>query len=409
MSGVELHDYPAQRDVACPFEPPPEYTASLPQRPVIEVTLWNGAHAWLVTGYQEGRLILGHPGVSSRPDLPGYPHVSPARAGYRTSSLQTFNNKDNPQHNVERRMFTKWFTVRRINSMRARIEQIVDDALDSLARDGSPADLVERFAVPVPSQVIFSMLNASYDHHSWIQHKTNAMLSWRSSQEESLAAAGELLDFCQALLAERAANLREDDMLSAAIREHVSTGLCTLEQLAEATRLLFAAGHETTANSIALGTLALIDNPEQRRLIEKNTDPEFIANAVDEILRFVSIAQSGRCRVAMDDIEIADQKIKAGDGIVVSSEAANRDGRIFDCPEILDLSRSNAKEHAGFGHGTHRCLGETLAEAELQIVFKALFTRFKGLRVAVDRGQLRFKSDHTVYGLYEFPVAWDAA
>ncbi|GAA0970639.1 cytochrome P450 [Acrocarpospora macrocephala] len=398
--------YPSPKDARCPYEPPKAYTTRLEEQPMLRMRLWNGDEAWVVAGYEEGRMLLGDPRVSARPDLPGYPHVSPALAGYRKSGLQTFNNKDNPEHNVERRMFTKWFTVKRIERLRPRVQDLVDQAVDRLIAMGSPVDLVEHFALPIPSQVIFELLNAPYRDHEIVEHETHTMLSWRSSAEDSRAASQRLLDYCYGLIQDRSEHPLEDDVLSLAISEHVKTGHCTMEQLAEGTRLLFLAGHETTANSIAMSVMALIDHPYQLAAFLNAKDPRQVALAVDELLRFATIAQAGRCRVALDDIEVGGTTIKAGEGIVVSSETANRDPRFFDHPAELHLDRPNAKDHASFGHGTHRCIGETLAEIELQVVLTTLFRRLPALRVAVPRDRLRFKTDHTIYGLYELPVAW---
>ncbi|GAA1023773.1 cytochrome P450 [Acrocarpospora pleiomorpha] len=398
--------YPSPKDSRCPYEPPNAYTTRLEEQPMLRMRLWNGDEAWVVAGYEEGRMLLGDPRVSARPDLPGYPHVSPALAGYRKSGLQTFNNKDNPEHNVERRMFTKWFTVKRIERLRPRVQDLVDQAVDRLIAMGSPVDLVEHFALPIPSQVIFELLNAPYRDHEIVEHETHTMLSWRSSAEESRAASQRLLDYCHGLIQDRSEHPREDDVLSLAISEHVKTGHCTMEQLAEGTRLLFLAGHETTANSIAMSVMALIDHPDQLAALLDAEDPRQVALAIDELLRFATIAQAGRCRVALEDIEVGGTTIRAGEGIVVSSEAANRDPRVFDHPAELHLDRPNAKDHASFGHGTHRCIGETLAEIELQVVLTTLFRRLPDLRVAVPRDRLRFKTDHTIYGLYELPVAW---
>jgi cytochrome P450 len=403
----EPMEYPQAKSMSCPFEPPEAYHAA-DHRPPRRVRLWNGTSAWLVTGHADGMAVLGDSRFSARPELPGYPHVSPALAGWRKSALDAFNNKDNPDHNLQRRMFTRWFTVRHVEGLVQAIQEIVDNAVTQLLSMRPPVDLVENFALPVPSMVIFALLGAPYEDHMRVAAQTNDALSWKSSVEQSLAASAALAEYCRSLIEERRSN-SGDDVLSVAIRDHIDGGSCTIEQLVEGSRLMFVAGHETTANMIAAGTVALLENPDQKRTLMGAQSPEAISNAVDELLRYVTIAQAGRCRVALDDVEVSGTLIRAGDGVIVSSESANRDESVFTDPDRLDLERAEASQHASFGHGTHRCLGATLAEVELRIVFRTLFERIPDLTLAEPIENLRFKTDHTIFGLYELPVTWSAA
>lgn len=404
MSDTDV--YPGPRDLQHPYEPSKSYTEGLVDRPIRKMKLWNDRDTWVVVGHPEGRSLLEDNRLSARPDIDGYPHVSPALAGYRKHGLETFNNKDNPQHNIERRMFTKFFTVRRIQSLRPRIQALVEKRLEEFIVLGPGSDLVEHFALPIPSEVIFELLNAPYEDHEVVEKSTNAMLSWRSTTEESQAASQELLEYAERLIGERQANPIEGDVISEAIRDHVETGNCTMTQLAMGIRLMFLAGHETTANAISVTSLVLMENPEVRQKFVELEDPKEITAAVEELLRYVTVAQAGRCRVALEDVEIGDMLIQQGDGVVISSEGANRDPRVFDEPSVLMLDRPNTKDLASFGFGTHRCIGEVLVKLEMEIVLQTLFRRLPDLRPAVPRDKLNFKTDHTIYGLYEFPVEW---
>jgi cytochrome P450 len=169
--------------------------------------------------------------------------------------------------------------------------------------------------------------------------------------------------------------------------------------------LLLVAGHETTANMIALGTLALFEHPDQLAAVRDTDDPALIAGAVEELLRYLSIAHSGRRRTALEDIEIDGQIIHAGDGIVLAGEAADRDEARFPDPDGLDVTR-NARGHLAFGFGVHACLGQPLARVELQVVYGTLYRRIPGLRLAVALQQIPFKHDSNIYGVYELPVTW---
>ncbi|WP_066285411.1 cytochrome P450 [Arthrobacter sp. B6] len=399
-------DYPIARDARCPYEPPAAYLDTLLTKPITKARLWNGDQAWLIVGHKESNEVLADDRFSARPDVPGYPHVSPALAGYRKSGLETFNNKDNPQHSLERRMFTKWFTVRRINSLHEKIADLVDRVLDGLIAEGDTADLYAQLALPIPSQVIFAMLNAPYEDHLVVEEATNTILSWRSTTEESAAASAVLLQFCESLVKQRKEHPLDDDVISEAIEEHVNTGQCTLEQLTQGIRLLFLAGHETTANAISMSILVLLDHPHLAAQLRESEDPAFVERAVKELLRFVTIAQAGRCRVALQDVTIGGVTIKAGEGVIVSSESANRDPSVFEHASEVDFDREHLQESASFGYGTHRCVGERLAVVELQVVLPAVLRKLPDLRLTVERKDLPYKTDHTVFGVYELPVAW---
>lgn len=169
--------------------------------------------------------------------------------------------------------------------------------------------------------------------------------------------------------------------------------------------LLLVAGHETTANMIALGTLALLQNPGQLALLRDSDDPKVIASAVEELLRYLNIAHSGRRRAALEDIEFAGEVIRAGEGIIAPNDIANRDADTFPDPDRLDLTR-DARRHIAFGFGVHQCLGQPLARLELEIVYGTLYRRIPTLRLATDLEDITFKHDGSVYGVYELPVEW---
>ena len=168
---------------------------------------------------------------------------------------------------------------------------------------------------------------------------------------------------------------------------------------------MLIAGHETTANMIGIGILALLENPEQAALLANTEDPKFIANAVEELMRYLSIIQNGQRRVATDDIEIGGETIRGGEGIIIDLAPANWDAAAYHHPDQLDLTR-DAGQQLGFGYGRHQCVGQQLARAELQIVFHTLFRRIPDLRLAVPFDEIPFKHDRLAYGVYELPVTW---
>src|SRR6202007_1678819 len=167
------------------------------------------------------------------------------------------------------------------------------------------------------------------------------------------------------------------------LAERVKAGELSVKEAAQLGTGLLIAGHETTSNMIGLGVLALLDNPDQLAVIRDAEDPKIVANAVEELLRYLSIIQNGQRRVALEDIAIAGEVIRAGEGIIIDLAPANWDPAAFDEPERLFLHRNKAGQNVAFGYGRHQCVGQQLARAELQIAFTTLFRRIPTLRLAV--------------------------
>lgn len=157
---------------------------------------------------------------------------------------------------------------------------------------------------------------------------------------------------------------------------------------------------------IGIGILALLENPEQADLLRNTDDPKVIANAVEELMRYLSIIQNGQRRIALDDIEIAGETIKAGEGIILDLAPENWDPAMFPQPDKLDLARENAGQQLGFGYGRHQCVGQQLARAEMQIVFHTLLRRIPTLKLAIPFDEVPFKHDRLAYGVYSLPCTW---
>jgi cytochrome P450 len=156
---------------------------------------------------------------------------------------------------------------------------------------------------------------------------------------------------------------------------------------------------------IGIGILALLENPEQAGLLRDSDDPKFVANAVEELMRYLSIIQTGQRRIAIDDIEIGGETIRAGEGIILDLAPANWDPDAYPEPDRLDLSR-DAGQQLGFGYGRHQCVGQQLARAEMQIVFPTLLKRIPTMQLAIPIDEVPFKHDRLAYGVYELPVTW---
>jgi cytochrome P450 len=398
MPDTRVPAYPMRRD--CPFDPPPELGRMRAEDPVTRVRLWDGSRPWLITGYADQRAVLADHRFSADVRRPGYPHVTAASQARRRRS-RAFISMDEPEHGRYRKMLTGTFMIKRVEALRPRIQRIVDDLIDAMLADGPPADLVSAFALPVPSLVICELLGVPYADHDFFQRCSRVLVSSRSTPEDAVAAADELKDYLVRLLA-RKADDPADDLLSRLVVEQAET--MTRSQLADMAVLLLVAGHETTANMIALGTLTLLQHPDQLAELRAG-DPALVASAVEELLRYLNIVHSGRRRVAVEDVEIGGRLIRAGEGVIVATDSGNRDATAFPDPDVLDIHR-RARHHVAFGYGVHQCLGQPLARVELQVVYGTLYRRVPTLRRAVPLEEIRFKHDMLVYGVHELPVSW---
>jgi cytochrome P450 len=293
------------------------------------------------------------------------------------------------------------FTVKRVAAMRPRVQEIVDDQLGKMLAGPKPADLVEEFALPVPSLVICELLGVPYADHDFFQANSKTILHQEATPEERSAAVVALAGYLNTLIGERLADPSED-MLSG-LTDRIRSGEVTREEATQIGVLMLLAGHETTANMIALGTIALLEHPDQLAMLR--ADPELATSAVEELLRYLTIAHGGRRRAALADITIAGETIRAGEGMILVNESGNRDPAVFADPDRLDIRR-DARSHLAFGFGVHQCVGQPLARLELQVVYETLFRRAPNLALATEVDRIPFKHDGFVYGVYELPVTW---
>jgi cytochrome P450 len=399
-----IPDFPMQRSAQCPFSPPPELREAQAQGALSRVRLWDGSTPWLVTGYDEQRALLADQRCSVEITRPGYPYMNPAfREAAKSGGAPSFLNMDDPEHARIRRMVTGSFAIKRIEALRPAVERMADEFIDAMLAGPKPADLVRTLALPLPSLVICELLGVPYEDHEFFQTQSEVGLRAGVDPADARAAHRALLEYLESQLDEKLAN-PSDDLLSE-FAAHVRGGELTHHEAASLGLLLLGAGHETTANMIALSVMALLENPDQLALIRDADDPKVLASATEELLRYLTIIHLGTRRAAVEDIEIGGETIRAGEGIIIPGSTANWDPEQFTDPDKLDLRR-NARHHMAFGYGVHQCLGQPLARVEIQAVLGTLFRRLPGLRLAVDREKVPFKENGVVYGVYELPVTW---
>ncbi|MGX1853276.1 cytochrome P450 [Streptomyces sp. NBC_01456] len=381
----------------CPFNPPEEYRTLRAEDPISRVTLPDGVPGWLVTRYEDVRTVLTDPRFSSKRGRAGGP---PTLDGPPPAPLPgMFIGMDAPEHTRFRRLLTGQFTVRRMRQLTPAVEQIVADQLDLMAEAEGPVDLVQAFALPVPSLVICELLGVPYADREEFQRYSATIIRIDATPEEFQEAMQALRAYIRRLAVAKREN-PTDDLLGSLVQ----SGDLTDEELAGVGALLLLAGHETTANMIALSTMCLLRNPEQ--LAALRADPSLMDGAVEELLRFLTIVQFGPRRTALEDIELNGHHIKAGSLVVASVMSGNRDAEHFTGdPEELDLDRPYSP-HLAFGHGIHQCLGQQLARVEVGAALSALLQRFPDLRLAVPVEEVPMRDNMIVYGVRELPVTW---
>lgn len=393
-----LPAYPGERSPRCPFDPPPAY-ADWREAEGLQRALWKGSPVWMVSRFEDIRAAMGDPRISA--DITrGVPSSFPG--GRQAPPI--FPRMDDPEHARLRQMLTKDFTVKRVEGMRPHIQDLVDGFLDQMISKGHPADLVREYALPIPSTVISLLLGVPYADHEFFQRHSSTLLTMSASAQEKGSANLELFGFLNDL-AERKQREPGDDLISRLISERVSTGELPIATAAINGLILLIAGHETTSNMIALGTLTLLRNPAQLARVRDADDPAVVANAVEELLRYLTIAQDMVVRMAIEDVTVGGQLVRAGELLLMNLPAGNRDPESFTQPDIFDIGR-NTHGHLAFGYGVHQCLGQSLARAELHIALSTLLRRLPGLRLAVPIEDVRFRHDMSTYGVHELPVAW---
>ncbi|MFD3536758.1 cytochrome P450 [Streptomyces sp. NPDC058664] len=392
-----LPAFPMSRQ--CPYHPPAGYDELRQNGPLARVRLYDGRTAWAVTGYAETRRLLVDPRLSSDRSRPDFPVLVPRMAAAKLVALV---GTDPPEHDVQRRMLIPSFTVRRVNSLRPAIRRTVVDRIEGLLASGRrEADLVPEFALPVPSTVICELLGVPYSDHEFFEEQTRRMLLATSTAEEAAEAGGALVRYFDELIEGRS-DEPGDGLLGELVTDRLRTGELSREEVASIAMFLLVAGHETTANMIALSILTLLEHPEQ--LDRLRADERAVGDAVEELLRFLSVADELQ-RVAAADIEIAGYVIREGDAVYLPNAAANRAPEVFPDPDTLDLGRG-ARGHLAFGYGIHQCIGQNLARAELEIALYELAVRLPGLRLAEPVEGLGAKPGGSVQGILRLPVAW---
>lgn len=382
------------------LDPVPDLREAREEAPVRHFPLPFGVTAWLVTGHEEARAVLGRTeGLSN--DFGHLVGQAGVEAGQNPGGL---GFTDPPEHTRLRRLLTPEFTSRRLARLGPRITEIVDDRLDAMAATaaaGEQVDLVRDFALPIPSLTICELLGIPYEEREEFQALSTARF-------DLLAGAAvfdkisESMEYLRGVVERQRAD-PGDGLLGMLIREHGDE--LDSDELAQLADGLLTGGLETSASMLALGAIVLLRDPDSVALLRD--EPDAVHGFVEELLRYLTVVQVAFPRFATRDLTLGGVEIAAGDGILVSLSGADRDPRLTPDPERFDPRRAPTP-HLAFGHGIHRCVGAELARMELRTAYPALVRRFPDLRLSADAPQrvddLALRRTSIVYGVDALPV-----
>ncbi|MBT1157159.1 cytochrome P450 [Aminobacter anthyllidis] len=384
---------------------PPEQLKDLRQRPgPTKVRLWDGSETWIATHYEDVREVLADPRFSTVTTRPGYPFVSQQRRDVLVNGRPNFTFMDPPDHTKFRRTMARMFTVERFSRMRPFVQTVVDDLFDAMERKGAPANFVDDFALQVPVRVLAQLVGIPKEGQELFLQAGKDRFDLSGDATLSHGSGEVLWNYLDSLLAENERTPGDgDEVITRLVVDQIATGKFSRDDAILVINQLLVAGFDTTASTITMGTLALLENPDQ--FAKLKSDQAAVENAVHEILRYASVLQFHSSRVAREDVEVGGKLIKAGEGMLALLHAANRDPAEFPEPDKFDIER-HAAHHVAFSYGIHQCLGQSLARLELQVVFSTLAKRFPNLRLVKPLNEIEFAAHSLAYGPHEFQIEW---
>jgi cytochrome P450 len=377
------------------LDPVPELGEIRSREPISKVDIPFGVNVWLVSGYEEAKIVLGNTKGYSN----DFANLVGQHGASESHSPGGLGFADPPEHTRLRRLLTPEFTMRRLSRLTPGIKAIIDQRLDAMAAIDGPVDLVEEFALPIPSLVICELLGVPYEDRGEFQRFSMARFDLFGGATASLGAISESLQYLEGVVKKQRDD-PGDGLLGMIIKEHGDeVGDIELAGLADG---VLTGGFETTASMLALGALVLLQDRDAFDLI--HDDDEAVHGFVEELLRYLTVVQVAFPRFAREDVTVRGVDIAKGDVVVVSLAGADRDPVLGNDLERVDLAREPTS-HLAFGYGVHRCIGAELARMELRAAYPALVRRFPSMRLADD--DLTFRRVSIVYGVDRLPVLVD--
>ncbi|MFG1949019.1 cytochrome P450 [Nonomuraea sp. NPDC048826] len=374
------------------FDPAEELLRIQAEHPVFPMKIPGDQTVYLITRWDDVRGVLGdHERFSN--DFAGVIGLGsnqedPGGLGFR----------DPPEHTRLRKFLTPEFTMRRLRRLEPRIEALVAGCLDKIEAKGSPADLMEDFALPIPSLVISELLGVPYEDQGDFVKVSTDRFDFTAGPEASLQAINDAMTYLTDLVARERRN-PGDGLLGQLLRDHGDElDDRTLASMADG---MLTGGHDTSTSMLALGSLWLLENPEHAAKVREVDG--YVDEVIEELLRYMTVVQVAFPRFARHDLELHGRQIKKGELVLCSLAAANRDPNLGEDMDQVKPGRHTAGSHLAFGHGIHRCIGAPLAQMELRIAYPMLLRRFPELRL---QGEVSWRKLAIVYGVEKLPVTW---
>lgn len=406
----------APKAAACPHfpfarpkgtEPATEYARLLKNEPISRVELWDKSHPWLVVKHKDVCEVLTDDRLSKERTRPGFPEMSPG-GKEAAKNRPTFVDMDPPQHTEQRATVASLFSPEAVEALRPEIQKLVDNLLDKLIAEGGekPVDLIEKFALPVPSYTIYGILGVPLEDLAELTNWAAIRSNGSATASEASTANQALLDYIGDLVDKRQVEPAKD-LISKLVVEQLALGKLSKWDVVQIAFLLLVAGNATMVNMINLGIVELLQHPEWIK--ELNDDPSQVKNFVEELSRYHTGSAMATRRVAKVDIVLGGNTIRAGEGIIAATQAANRDEEIYPNPDKFDFHRTEAQgkgKTLGFGWGQHRCIAEGLARAEMEIVFGTLFRKLPNLKLAIPFEEIKYSPPTRDVGITELPVTF---
>jgi len=383
------------------FHPAAEMKELQRSKPVVQVELPDGSTSWLITRYDDVRQVLVDPRFSRAATV----GRNVRRIGPASASGDSILSKDPPEHTRMRRLVAGAFTARRVEALRPRVTELVDEFIDHMFTLPQPADLVENFSLPLPVQVICELLGVPAEDRHIFHEWSDGILGDESRDPQEIEEAFARLSgyFGRLIATKRAAP--GDDLMTALIAARDAEDRLSEAELVGLCLTLLIAGHETTANQINMFLLVLHEYPEQLERLRAN--PEMIPQAVEELMRFAQLGTSGGGlpRITTEEVELGGVRIPEGAAVIPVLTVANRDPALTTDPDRVDVARP-LTTHLAFGAGVHHCLGAQLARMELQEALRGLLGRMPRMELAMPVDELTFKNGMVVRSLRALPVRW---
>jgi cytochrome P450 len=383
------------------------------ERPVCPIRLPSGTQAWFVTRYADVQRVMSDPRFS-RMVRHGNTRYAAGAENDEVDLTEEMILKsrslsmDGPGHVQLRRLAGQAFTNKRVQGMRPQIQQVTDGLLDGMAAAGPPADLMASLAAPLPMQIICALLGLPEKDRAQFSEWSAALIGHhaitRYSGEDVTKVRQAMTEYLMGLIAVKRRQPQEDILTVLAHAEDNGDRLTDFEIVA-VTRAMLVAGHITTVSMIGIGLWRLFRHPAQFEALK--ADLSLVSSAVEEILRYQPQGHFAFPQIATEDTEIRGVKIRSGELVFAPSYGANRDERQFPNAETFDIERK-PNAHLSFGYGSHFCIGAPLARVELEIAYRSLLQRFRGLAPAIPLDQMRWRRGEVVGALEELPVTWEA-